>query len=431
MVFGPARVLGTVRGLSLAIVALAVGCGTAPEGRLERTRMASTEASGANSGTNSGTNFGADSHDAWSASSEDDTESALQGVLAPGNTTNSGRTACYAIADRGENLQPHRTICRKADYVYDTTSDWPIDQRSFDVYYPKGVQGPLPLVLLIHGGGWSMHRKDDAREREIGALLASAGYLVQSVGYPLFTTTKGTYPTNIQFINKALGTLVHDTTFQGRIDTGRMATFGGSAGGHLALMTALTNGDDRFNPGGPRWRFRAIVDFYGITNLNSRKTTASDGTPGTIEPLTSNLGLFGPAGANRNAQDLWTLKAEASPVTYVTAATPPTLIVHSQNDVTVDRDQSKELFDKILRVNPPLLPSDYGSSEAPRVRVFGTGPQGQPRLIAESIRLKNANHSFTLEHPGGTPDQTIEALEDGSTLRRRVLEFLRDAMSQP
>lgn len=58
--------------------------------------------------------------------------------------------------------------------------------EKLDVYLPQETFArPVPAVLLIHGGGWRIKDKADARERNIGQNLAAHGYAVFSINYLL------------------------------------------------------------------------------------------------------------------------------------------------------------------------------------------------------------------------------------------------------
>jgi acetyl esterase/lipase len=109
-------------------------------------------------------------------------------------------------------------------------------------------------------------------------------------------------------------------------------------------MVGFTGDNPEFEPTGAATpypgvssRVRAVINMYGIANMLTRQEVATDGTP------TGKFRTAGPAkvfGASDPAAPVY---RAASPVTHVTKATPPVLILHGNLDTTVDRDQSHEL----------------------------------------------------------------------------------------
>ena len=109
---------------------------------------------------------------------------------------------------------------------------------------------------------------------------------------------------------------------------------GFSAGGHLASLQGLSNNNqinDFFMPNTSRdFSFKAVVDFYGPSELTSLKSSEDPKAPEAI--------LLGATPIAR--PDLAKI---ASPVTYVDKDDPPFLIIHGGNDEIVWNRQSKLL----------------------------------------------------------------------------------------
>jgi acetyl esterase/lipase len=215
--------------------------------------------------------------------------------------------------------------------------------EKLDLYLPanraKGVRSPA--VVIIHGGGWVGGDKAASREFEIGTTLAKAGYVCASINY---TLERGNWPQNLFDCKNAVRFLRKNSDAY-QVDVKHIGVTGGSAGGHLALMVAYTTDVPQLEPKAPypdlSDAVNCVIDMYGITNLLTRSKTDDKGnaigTPGDKAAAM----LKEP---REGHEDLW---KSASPVTYVSEKTVPTLILHGTADTTVNRDQATELAAKL------------------------------------------------------------------------------------
>ena len=197
-----------------------------------------------------------------------------------------------------------------------------------DLYLPDNLAAgaKAPVLLWIHGGGFTGGDKAQKREQNIGTNLSAHGYVVLSINYML--QQKGgalAWPQNLQDCKTAVRWLRANAA-RLHLDPDRIAVAGGSAGGHLASMVALTKPEDGLDPKGPYGEFSCAVqagmDFYGCVDL----TTWHDST------------MFG----KTKAQDA-DLYRKASAQTYARKDSPPMLILHGTADKTVDIKQSETL----------------------------------------------------------------------------------------
>lgn len=218
--------------------------------------------------------------------------------------------------------------------------------EKLDLYLPPESAPRLdgakrrPAVVYFHGGGWVRGDKATEREKNIGQGLADSGYVFVTANYILGPNA---WPKNLQDCKNAVRFLRANAARYG-VHPDRIAAMGTSAGGHLALMAAYTAdaGPKEFEPEQPYPQVssavRAVVNFYGMTNLLTRQLALPDGTP-TGTPADSNSPAV--LGATRTEDPArW---RQASPVTHVSKAVPPTFIVHGLSDPTVDYVQAVEL----------------------------------------------------------------------------------------
>ena len=192
-----------------------------------------------------------------------------------------------------------------------------------DVYKPKKrVKTLLPAILMVHGGGW--RSGDRTHNNTLARKLAANGYVCITADYSL--STHALYPAAVHDL-KAAVRWIRASGNEFGIDTARIAVLGFSAGGELAAFIGATNGNPKFE---------------GITGKNEGASTVQavidiDGTLAFIHPesgegndsksISAATYWFGYPKAER--PDLWN---EASPLTHVSAQTPPFLFINSSVD---------------------------------------------------------------------------------------------------
>ncbi len=123
-----------------------------------------------------------------------------------------------------------------------------------EVTVPDGARGPLPLVLLLHGGVWR-EPHDRVHVRPLASALARLGAIVANVDYRRVDGAGG-WPATFEDAAAATDLLpdLIETAGLARVDRGAVVLVGHSAGGHLALWSALR---DRLPEGAPGWRATA------------------------------------------------------------------------------------------------------------------------------------------------------------------------------
>ncbi len=217
------------------------------------------------------------------------------------------------------------------DVVYGTAQGTPL---LLDLAMPKTGNGPFPVVVFLHGGGWSEGNRQEMNHFIEG--VAGLGYVGVTVAYRLVPAAR--FPAQLEDCKAAVRWLRANAA-KYRINPERLGVVGFSAGGHLASMLGVTGKNDGLEGAGGNpdqsSRVQAVVSFFGLTDFSTRDWP-SDLEKGVIEPF---LG-----GSFANHADEY---RRASPITYVTSDAPPFLFFHGSEDKLVPVDQSKRLGEKL------------------------------------------------------------------------------------
>jgi acetyl esterase/lipase len=213
------------------------------------------------------------------------------------------------------------------------------ERQKLDLYLPP-TGARWPLVVAIHGGAFRMGSK----EGEPAGAFVARGFAVAAINYRL--SQHAVFPAQIEDGKAAVRWLRANAARYG-YDPGRIASYGGSAGGHLVAMLGTTGDVKAFDVGanpGVSSRVQAVVDFFGPTDflqMDAHRFSAAAMTHDTPDSPESQL-VGGPIRDNPDKV------ARANPITYVTPDDPPFFIVHGDADLLVPHHQS-ELLEAALR----------------------------------------------------------------------------------
>ena len=215
------------------------------------------------------------------------------------------------------------------EHVYDVVDG---HQLTLDLYRPQVEVGPKPVVVVIHGGGWT-----DGNKRQFTTLsryLASRGYIVAKIAYRLAPGSR--FPAPLEDLGSAIRYIKNLETTHG-VDPTRFAFVGRSAGAQIAMLAAYTMADPAI---------RGAVSFYGPTELRWGYEN-----PAKMEVVDSSFALEqylgGPPATHGEQYDA------AEPGQFATAASPPTLLIHGLRDEHVARFHAESLSGRLSDLGVP------------------------------------------------------------------------------
>jgi acetyl esterase/lipase len=199
--------------------------------------------------------------------------------------------------------------------------------------------GKAPVLVQVPGGAWSIGwRRPQAYP--LMSHLADRGWICVSLNYRV--SPLHTWPDHIVDVKRALAWVKDNIAGYGG-DPDFVAITGGSAGGHLASLAALTPNEPEYQPGfeDADTSVVAAVPLYGRYDWVS---STGDGRPEFIAFLQK----FVVKEPYREHRDIY---ADASPIRRVTADAPPFFVIHGQDDSIIPVGEAREFVDALRDVS--------------------------------------------------------------------------------
>jgi len=192
-----------------------------------------------------------------------------------------------------------------------------------DLYVPEKSDANRPLLVWIHGGGWTKGSKNGVNASMLR--LTREGYAVASIDYRL--TGLQSHPKQIHDCKGAIRFLRANAAKYG-YDATRIGVGGGSAGGHLVLLLGTSGGVNELEGtvGGnlnQSSKVQAVLDLYGPSDLT----------------------LFGKRNRHFAQGKLAKMAKAVSPVTYISKDDPPLMILQGDKDPLVPMIQSVHMHE--------------------------------------------------------------------------------------
>jgi acetyl esterase/lipase len=200
--------------------------------------------------------------------------------------------------------------------------------QKMDVYLPEGRSETTKVIILIHGGAWSSGDKADFTPYVDTLKNRLPGYAIINLNYRMANGTVNFFPTQETDVKAAIEFIYSKKTEYKISD--KFVLLGNSAGAHLSLLHAYKYTTPV--------KIKAVVDFYGPADMVDMYNN-----PASI--LVPPSAIQSVVGATPSTN--LTLYQQSSPVTFVSAQSPPTIILHGGVDVIVSPNQSVALKTKL------------------------------------------------------------------------------------
>lgn len=201
--------------------------------------------------------------------------------------------------------------------------------QKMDIYLPAGrTTASTKVIVMIHGGAWASGDKSDFDAYVDSLKQRMPGYAIFNINYRLSTGLVNTFPAQENDVKAAID-FIYGKRAEYNISD-KFVLLGASAGGHLALL----QGYKYTSPVKPK----AIVDFFGPTDM----TDLYNNPASPMIPQSAVASIVGATPTTNPA-----LYQQSSPINFVTAQSPPTIILHGGTDPLVSPGQSAALDAKL------------------------------------------------------------------------------------
>jgi acetyl esterase/lipase len=210
-----------------------------------------------------------------------------------------------------------------------------------DVYRHRDHPRKVPVLLQVHGGGWIIGDKD-TQGIPLMQHMAARGWVCVAMNYRL--SPRARFPDHLVDVKRALA-WVREHAHELDVDPEFVAVTGGSAGGHLAAMMALTPNDPEYQPGfeDADTSVQAAVPFYGVYDF-----AAESGTRSARQRRDHYLNKYVMRADAADSPDDY---AKASPLLRVGSDAPPFLVIHGVHDTLVPVAEAREFVRRLRELS--------------------------------------------------------------------------------
>ncbi len=216
-----------------------------------------------------------------------------------------------------------------------------------NITLPNEGEGPFPVIVFFHGGGWLIGDKNHVQTQSVHRLLY-AGYAVASVNYRLSDEAK--WPANLHDCKAAIRFLRANGA-KYNLDTTRIGVVGNSAGGHLAALLGTTNGMPEFEDLSMGWAdassdVQAAFIWFGIYDFVNWKQDFEKAYNKPLPDVGAESYMFG-----HYLQTVTQDMVDASPIEHLSKqSTVPFYVEHGTGDHAVPWFQCQRFYERYVEL---------------------------------------------------------------------------------
>ena len=270
-------------------------------------------------------------------------------VIASTVRASDTRTSIVIHPDPDDQITCGKTVIKTINDVAYTTRNLPngkpIDLL-MDIQMPA-APGKKPLVVYVTGGGFIQAPKEAALN--LRTYVAEAGFVVASVQYR--TTANGAnYRDGISDVKSAIRYLRANADKYG-IDPRKVAVWGESAGGYIVAMVGVTNGVKTFEVGNNLDQssgVQAVINKFGASDTSKLSADFDSHTQEANNAKDNSIAQYIGLEAGSHQLDARAANTVANPLTYVSSADPPFLMLHGSQDKLVSPSQTLILHNALI-----------------------------------------------------------------------------------
>lgn len=205
-------------------------------------------------------------------------------------------------------------------------------RQNMDIYLPANRNSSTTnVIILIHGGAWIEGDKNDFAGYITTLKQRLPGYAIFNINYRLAINNQNPFPAQEMDVKQAIE-FIYNKTGEYAVSK-NFALLGASAGGHLALLQAYKYETPV--------KIKVVIDFFGPTDLIGMYNASPNPL---IKPLLESVTGGTPSTHNE-------IYLQSSPINFISAQTPPTLILQGGMDPLVNTSQSIILRDQLQQAN--------------------------------------------------------------------------------
>ena len=259
-----------------------------------------------------------------------------------------------------------------------------------DVFRHRSMPQRCPVILYIHGGAWMISNRNE-QGLPLMHEMAARGWTGVNADYRL--SPMATFPDHVIDVKRAVAWIRENADAIGA-DPDFIAIAGGSAGGHLAALAALTANDPQFQPGfeDADTSIQACVPFYGVYDFEDDEHPGGDRWADIVARYIMKA----------TREDDPALYKSASPIAHVHRGAPPFFIVHGEFDTLVAPASARRFAAELRRV----AKAPVGYAELPGTQhAFDVFPSLRTAYVLDGIaRFLQRAHRVSRSVPGWIPE---------------------------